>query len=173
MTAGKWAIAAMLVLGGLPRLAGADYWRYTTDSGSIAFTDDAKNIPQKYRASAENIAEQPLATYPRLTVVDPAATPTRRSVDAAAVPVFPWPAPQPPAYAAAPARNGQGDTRVSMDVEGVRIDVDADADSGEPITVDKRQWEDDDGNYFMHGPYMVPTTVIRRGDKPLAYIDER
>jgi len=173
MTARKWVIAAMLGLGLLPRVAAADYWRYQTDSGSTAFTDDAKNIPAKYRASAERIPEAPLSTYPRLSVVDPVRpAPTRNSVaDAPPVPVFPWPVAS--AAPAQPAGPVPPQDRVSLEVDGVRIDVDSEMGQDEPITVDKRQWTDDDGNYFQHGEYMVPTTVIRRGDKPLAYIDER
>ena len=174
MTAGRWMIAAMLALGLLPRVAAADYWRYQTDSGSTAFTDDAKNIPAKYRATAERIPEAPLATYPRLSVVDPTpARPTRNSVaEAPAVPVFPWPVAS-AAPAAQPPAPVPPQDRVSLTVDGVRIDVDPEMGQDEPISVDKRQWEDSDGNYFQHGEYMVPTTVIRRGDKPLAYIDER
>jgi len=173
MTAGKWMIAATLALGLLPRVAAADYWRYQSDSGSTAFTDDAKNIPAKYRASAERIPEQPLSSYPRLSVVDPVRpAPTPNGVgEAPAVPVFPWPvASAAPAVPPAPV---PPQDRVSMEVDGVRIDVDSELGQDEPISVDKRQWTDADGNYFQHGEYMVPTTVIRRGDKPLAYIDER
>jgi len=170
MTAGKWVIAAALALGLLPRVAAAEYWRYETDSGSTAFTDDAKNIPVKYRASAVKIAEEPLTTYKRLSVVEPIQPATPRSVgaDAAAVPVFPWPV---ASAAPAPARENHPTDRVSVDVEGVRIDVDPDQD--EPISIDKRQYTDADGSFIMHGDYMVPTTIVRRGDKPLVYIDER
>src|SRR5215831_12750105 len=92
MTAGKWLAAAILALGLVPRAAGADYWRYETDSGSTAFTDDAKNIPAKYRASAVKIAEEPLATYRKLTVVQKNAAPTPKSV---AAPLVAAPAPVP------------------------------------------------------------------------------
>jgi hypothetical protein len=172
MTAGKWVIAAMLGLGLVPRVAAADYWRYQTDSGSTAFTDDAKNIPAKYRDTAERIPERPLSSYPRLSVVDPVRpAPTPNGVAEAPVPVFPWPvASAAPAQPSAPV---PPQDRVSMEVDGVRIDVDSEMGQDEPISVDKRQWTDPDGNYFQHGEYMVPTTVIRRGDKPLAYIDER
>ena len=93
MKAGNWVIGAALALGFVPSPAAADYWRYETDSGSIAFTDDAKNIPAKYRESAKQIAEESLFTYPRLSIVQPDARPTPRGVadPNAAVPVFPWP----------------------------------------------------------------------------------
>jgi hypothetical protein len=171
MTARKWVFAALCGLALLPRAAQADYWRYQTDSGSTAFTDDAKNIPAKYRANAERIAEEPLSTYKRLSVVEP-VRPTQNSVASApAVPVFPWPvAAATPAEPPAPVAPQD---RVSLNIDGVRIDVDSELGQDEPISVDKRQWVDANGDYFQHGEYMVPTTVIRRGDKPLAYIDER
>jgi hypothetical protein len=171
MTAGKWVIAAALALGAVPQLAAAEYWRYETDSGSTAFTDDVKNIPAKYRASAVKIAEESLFTYKRLSVVDP-VKPTPRSVASAdAVPMSPSPTAAASIASAAPASDRHPEERVSIDVEGVRIDVDPDAD--EPLYIDKRQYTDADGNYIEHGGYMSATTIVRRGEKPLVYIDER
>jgi hypothetical protein len=169
MTAGKWVIAAALAIAGLPGIAGADYWRYETDSGSTAFTDDAKNIPAKYRDSAVKIAEESLFTYKRLSIVDPVkpATPSGVNAPNAAVPVFPWPAPVAAVAPSAP----QTSPRVSIDVEGVRIDVDPNQD--EPIYIDKRQYTNAEGDYIEHGGYMTPTTIVRKGDKELVYIDER
>ena len=79
MTAGKWLSAAALALGLMPGVAAADYWRYTTESGSLAFTDDVKNVPAKYKASAERIKEEKLESYHRLSIVD-SATATPRMV---------------------------------------------------------------------------------------------
>jgi hypothetical protein len=170
MTAGKWIVAATLALGVLPRIAAAEYWRYETDSGSTAFTDDAKNIPAKYRASAVKIAEESLFTYKRLSIVEPVQpTPSRVAPTAAAVPVFPWPV---GSAQVAPAGDNHPRDRVSVDVDGVRIDVDADS-SEEPIYIDKQQYTDTNGDYIDHNGFMPPTTVVRRGDKPLVYIDER
>lgn len=170
MTAGKWFITAALALGFVPSHARADYWRYETESGSIAFTDDAKNVPAKYRESAKQIAEEPLTTYPRLSVVQPDAyRPTPRGVadPNAAVPVFPWPV---PANAVAPQAH-EGSPRVSLDVEGVRIDVDPN--QSEPIYIDKRQYMTGDGDYIDHGGVNSATTIVRQGGKDLVYIDER
>lgn len=169
MTAGKWLSAAALALGLMPGVAAADYWRYTTESGSLAFTDDVKNVPAKYKASAERIKEEKLDSYHRLSVVD-SATAAPRMVGPKAISQ-----PEPTAsadaapVAAAPAEKRDG-AIVSLDVGGVKIDVDADSD--EPIYVDKQQYSDENG-YIDHNGYMAPTTIVRRGDKPLAYIDER
>ena len=170
MTAGKWLFAAALALGLLPRGAAADYWRYTTESGSLAFTDDVKNVPARYKASAERIPEAKLDGYHRLSIVD-SATATPRIVGPRVVSV---PEPSTDAVAAAPvapAAPKRDGAVVSLDVGGVKIDLNADGD--EPIYVDKRQYNDLDGNYIDHNGYMPPTTIVRRGDKPLAYIDER
>jgi hypothetical protein len=170
MTAGKWLVSAALALGFVPTLARADYWRYETETGSLAFTDDAKNIPAKYRAGAKQIAEESLFTYPRLSIVSPDAyRPTPRGVadPNAAVPVFPWPA---PAAGLAPQERDTS-PRVSIDVEGVRIDVDPNQE--EPIYIDKRQYVNGDGEYIDHGGVNSATTIVRQGDKELVYIDER
>ena len=171
MQAGKWVIGAALLLGLLPQAARAEYWRYETDSGSIAFTDDAKNIPAKYREHAQKIAEQSLDGYRRLSIVQKQPALTLKSV-----------APDPgyAGYAQAPMSNriatedmqpGQTIHRLGINVSGVQVDIDAD--SNEPIYVDKSQWVDREGDYFDHGGVMAPTTVIRQGGRTLAYIDER
>ena len=165
MTAGKWLSAAALALGLMPGIAAADYWRYTTESGSLAFTDDVKNVPAKYKASAERIKEEKLDSYHRLSVVD-SATAAPRMVGPK---VISQPEPV-AAEAPAPAPEKRDGAIVTLDVGGVKIDVDADSD--EPIYVDKQQYSDEDG-YIDHNGYMAPTTIVRRGDKPLAYIDER
>lgn len=170
MTGRSWFLAGLLAAGFVPGAASADYWRYETETGGIAFTDDAKNVPAKYRKSAVAVKEESLFTYPRLSVVEPIAPPTRAGVgaDAAAVPVFPWPVPA----GAAPVER-RPDERISLDVSGVRIDVDPGDEEDEPIHVSRRQYTDEDGNYIDHDGVNAPTTVIRRGDKTLAYIDER
>jgi len=164
MTAGKWLFAAALALGLMPGVAAADYWKYTTESGSLAFTDDVKNVPAKYKASAERIKEEKLDDYRRLSIVD-SATATPRMVGPKTTSQ-----PEPVAAAPAPAPEKRDGAIVSLDVGGVKIDVDADSD--EPIYVDKQQYSDENG-YIDHNGYMAPTTIVRRGDKPLAYIDER
>jgi hypothetical protein len=149
-----------------PRLAAAEYWRYETESGSIAFTDDPKSIPAKYRESAKAVKAESLFDYDRLSVVEPIRpAPAPAAAGTAPVPVFPWPVER----AAEPRRDVED--RVSLDVGGMRFDLEADED--EPITVERRQYTRPDGSYFEYGGITAPTTVIRRGDKPIAYIDER
>ena len=171
MSVRNWAAMAAFALALAPQLAAADYWRYETETGGVAFTDDPKNIPTKYQAGARAVREESLFDYGRLSVVDPvrASAPTRAGVapQAAAVPVFAFPVAQPDPRAAG------GGSSVSLNVGGMQINVEGDGDESEPLYVDRGQYMDLDGNYFDHGGIMSPTTIIRRGNKPLAYIDER
>jgi hypothetical protein len=171
MTVRNWVAAATLALALAPQLAAADYWRYETETGGIAFTDDPKGIPAKYKDGAVAVKEESLFDYARLSVVDPvpAAAPTRAGVapQDSAVPVFAWPVPQPQAPAA-----GAGSS-VSLNVGGLQMNIEGDGDEDEPLVVDRGQYQDMDGEFFDHGGITSPTTIVRRGDKPLAYIDER
>jgi len=175
MTRRNWIAVAILSLATLPQLAAADYWRYETESGGVAFTDDPKGIPAKYKASARAVKEESLFDYERLSVVDPVASrataPTHAGVARgdAAVPVFAWPVSEP----AAPARSAGSGSRVRINVGGTQIDVEGSEDEDAPLYVDRSQYLDLDGDYIDHRGIMSPTTIIRRGDKPIAYIDER
>ncbi len=50
-------------------LASADIYRYETDEGVLAFTDDVKRVPSRYQDSVERIAEASLFEYARVTIV--------------------------------------------------------------------------------------------------------
>ncbi len=66
------AVAVALVLAS-PSVAGELYsWR--TDDGSLAFTDDARKIPPRYRERARTQAAARLSGYERYTAKDPEAT---------------------------------------------------------------------------------------------------
>lgn len=70
-------IAGALVSGGLllaaaPAGAGTLY-RWVTENGTLAFADDAKRIPERYRAQAEEIQTEGLDGYERFTPTDGAA----------------------------------------------------------------------------------------------------
>ena len=56
---------------------------------------------------------------------------------------------------------------------GTQIYVESAEDDDEPLYVDRSQYMDLDDEYIDHRGIMSPTTIIRRGDKPIAYIDER
>jgi hypothetical protein len=66
------ALAAWLIAG--PVAAQTTYYVWQTDEGAHAFTDDAKAIPEAYRAQAQRRALRPLAGYAQLTPSDARAT---------------------------------------------------------------------------------------------------
>jgi hypothetical protein len=69
------ALAAMVVgsLAGGVATAGTLY-RWETEDGGIAFADDLKRIPERYRAKAEPVAMEGLSAYERYTPTDPNAS---------------------------------------------------------------------------------------------------
>jgi hypothetical protein len=75
------------------------------------------------------------------------------------------------AQTAAPAADAG--SSVSINVGGMQISVDGDEGDDEPLYVDRGQYEDLNGDYIEHGGIMSPTTIVRRGNKAIAYIDER
>ncbi len=65
-----WAaavIASAGMLGAAASPASAEIYRWTTDSGEIAFTDDVDRIPSRYREHATLQRELGLASYSRFT----------------------------------------------------------------------------------------------------------
>ena len=160
-TARIWLLVGALALVIAARVAEADYWTYETETGALAFTDDPKNVPAKYKDTAARMKSESLFDYDRLSVVEP----IRPAPTAAPAPVYRA------ERAEAPEPRPEIEDRVSLDVGGMRFDVEADED--EPIRVERRQYTDESGQYYEYGGITAPTTVIKRGDKPIAIIDER
>lgn len=130
-----------------PGLAAGDYYAYTTDEGTAAFTDDAKHIPARYREAAEQHPDQGLAEYPRSSFVVPGteAVATLASEEDLA----PEAAPTPGGIAleAAP---------------GVWLPAGA---GDAPVVVEP-------GYAWRDGVYR-PHTIVRRGDEIIAVIERR
>ena len=60
----KWTAALALVMA--PLQAGAEsVFRWTAEDGSVAYTDDAKRIPERYRPAAETIQTGGITSYKR------------------------------------------------------------------------------------------------------------
>jgi hypothetical protein len=71
----KWmqGMAVLAVVAyGVPASAQMLY-RWTTEDGSVAFTDDAKRVPERYRAAAQKVQTRGLSSYARYS---PAKTET-------------------------------------------------------------------------------------------------
>lgn len=148
-------LAAVLL--SAPLAASADYYSYVTESGTLAFTDDVKYVPARYRDAVEQHAYQPFASYPRLTPVPAGAT------FAPSEEVLADFTPEPAAETAGETQPGRP-TGLTIDAgPRTQIDFDAYADSDEPILVTRRVvWE--------RGAARTQT-VVRRGDETLAIID--
>ena len=150
----------------LPAAAGADLWRYETESGSVSFTDDFERIPRRYADKAVQIEDRSLADYERTTISEPGASieSAKTTIDLEALDAR-LAADSGTRGAAAAAGQGGGSGRVSIRLDdGIHLDVDADSD--EPIYVDH-------GQYLNRKGFLSPHTVVSRGGKPLIIIDER
>ncbi len=143
----------------LPALAHAELWRYETESGSVAFTDDAERIPARYAEKAVKLEDRSLQDYERTTISEPGA-----SIESA-VTTIDLEALDEEQAAATGSSEASSKQRVNVYVDG-RIQLDVEADSDEPIYVDKRQ-------YVLRNGILSPHTIVSRGGKTLIVIDER
>lgn len=57
-----------------PALALADYFTYQTENGTLAYTDELKRVPARYRDSAKRHLDQSFWNYSRLTPVPKGAS---------------------------------------------------------------------------------------------------
>ena len=57
----------------------AELWRFETDEGVVSFVDDAKKIPEKYRARAVKQEARGLDTYERATFAGAASDTSLRT----------------------------------------------------------------------------------------------
>src|SRR5262245_38724730 len=61
-------VAVLMLAAAMP--AAAEMWSWRTEDGGYAYTDDAKQIPARYRAQAKRVSQRSLGSYERLTVQD-------------------------------------------------------------------------------------------------------
>ena len=127
-----------------PAAAGADIFRYETEEGVIAFADELKRIPSRYRDRAERLPEKSLWDHPRLTIVE-----SRRDERVLSQPVLETPA------------EVETDTGRGLAFEvGPGLWMDLEANGDEPVRIEREfRWLD--GVLRAH-------TVVRQGDRVLA-----
>ena len=164
----KAVVVLAAVAFGLPLTGHAEYYSYTKENGTTGYADELRQVPERYRDSAKRHADQPLAEYPRLTASAPAPV---RAAPRCTVPC------DETSEVSGETRAQRGRT-VSDEISGGRegrvlliepapeVIVPVVEDDQEPVHVDRHvpRWADGRSRYF---------TIVRRGDKPLAYIDER
>jgi hypothetical protein len=78
----KWIFRSAFLPLGLVLTTGSsasagELYRWVTSDGTIAFTDDAKRVPQAYRGEARRSTAAPLHTFSRFTPVDAKAEAVR------------------------------------------------------------------------------------------------
>ena len=67
-----WTAAAVLAAGALPATAGP-LFHWTAEDGTVSYTDDAKRIPERYRAVAKEVPSKKLRGYGRYSPAKPEA----------------------------------------------------------------------------------------------------
>ncbi len=155
-----------------PALA-ADLYRWKTDDGGYAYTDDAKRIPERYRKTAKLISTGRLEGYDRYT---PGPTTTPESRDALSerlerlrafnVAYDQAHAGQPPAMAVA-AGEGSSAPSVRMNPkEGPSVEVGGRDDAG-PVIIEERRFR------IAEGIVTRTDTVVRQGDRVIAVVKPR
>jgi hypothetical protein len=142
---------------------GGTIYSWTTDDGDVAFTDDPKSIPERYRDQVRTRKSQPLADYERMTAQDPASTARYQEQLANRVlylRAFNEAASQAPTYI------DETVGQVQIDVGGVTLDVAAGY-SPDPIIVESVRVRASGQIASRHD------TVVRQGGRSLAIIRGR
>jgi len=165
-------LAAGFVLslaGSVKPVLAAELYRWTTDDGTIAFTDDAKRIPERYRKVAKKFSTGSLRNYARYT---PDRSSTKdselalaerldrlRATNAAAEGLPTASAPQP----TQPGRPKDPFVRVGPQGQPA-LEVPSNREGSGPLIVEQRR-------YRMDGGFVTRTdTVVRQGDDIIAVV---
>jgi hypothetical protein len=151
------AVAAALLA---PAAAFADLYRYETEQGTVAFTDDLERVPARYRASADRLESRELASYSRLTVVPRGAT---------YAPVEPFEVEEAEAAGESESEAAVAEPRPSVELGlGASDALELPLDSDKPITVRRNQWR-----YVVEEGlgYLKPFTVIEQDGEVIAEIE--
>ena len=148
----------------------ADLYRWKTDDGTVAYTDDTKRIPERYRKVAKKISTGTLRDYSRYT---PDRSSTKNSEVAlaervdrlratnAALDDHPT-APYPQLTQTGP-QNDSPLVRVGPQGEPA-LEVSSSRESSGPLIIEQRR-------YRMDGGFVTRTdTVVRQGDQIIAIV---
>ena len=153
-------LAMALVATALPLAASADHWRYETENGTLAFTDDVKQIPARYRASATQHTDRGLYEYARASISEKGA-----ARESAATRLPPEAGVGWTVNGDAPAQP-RGDARLRLSVgDGASIEVGGASHS--PVVVERRHYRTNSRGIVS------PHTVVLQDGKPVAIIENR
>ena len=161
-----WAVGLLVATLAVPAAAGAIY-KYETDDGGIAFTDDAKRIPAAYRERAETIEPQKLTEFERFTPMAPSAPAPYaarmgerlghlRDLNARVVTPDAVGAPQPAGPGGLAVRSGRDGQNVEAYLNpGL---------AGQPVVVETVRSRPDGSPVTRH------ITIVRQGDRVLSIV---
>ena len=159
------SVAGIVLLMALaaPAAAGTLY-KWTAEDGSVAFTDDSKRIPERYRSQVKTIETGGLDAFSRYTPEDSSAVASHRArLDARLQRLREGNRPTNALAAPAAAAGPSSETIVQVnDSTAVRIPVTA-ADEG-PIVVQEVRGKRKGSLFTIHD------TVVRQGDKVLLVV---
>jgi hypothetical protein len=146
----------------LPATVQAAWFHWVTEAGTVAYTDDADQIPARYRASAKRVTPKGLYSYPRLTVVKTDAAHARTGTGigtAAEAPVaVRYPQAYVERYPSLELAIG-GDDQISLPLG-----------SSERLSVQRNQWRYVEREGLG---YYKPFTVIEQNGRTVAEIEPR
>jgi hypothetical protein len=168
-----WTTAVALAAGTLPAAAGP-LFSWTAEDGTVSYTDDAKRIPERYRAGAKQVPAGKLDGYARLSPAEPAAQSEyvaqlterlarlralNRALDEDAA--YEAAAAAGYGYPGAPAEGPETLVRVGRDLQ-VRVPQTASASA--PVVVEDVRVRPDGSVFTTHD------TVVRQGDRILMVV---
>ena len=171
-----FALTLALVLLGAPggALAAERIYSWETEEGTLAFTDDPKQIPARYRGAATSRAREDLGRYPRASISDAASAVPHadrlarrlaylRNANGAVAIAAPGIPGQASSEAAFLVRTSGSSRGVSTQV-GFAVSEGPPGASPEPIVTDNVRVKPADSDATRH------ITVVRQGDKILSVV---
>ena len=151
----------LLVALATPALAGSIY-KWTTEDGSVAFTDDPKRVPERYRSQVKTIKTGGLDVYERFTPSDTSRqSEQRQRLDARLERLRELN--RPPRAALVPAPGVQPNIIIKTN-ERTAMTIPSDAQGGSPVIVEEIRVDDPDSIATRH------ITVVRQGDRVLSVV---
>ena len=149
-------------------LAGAAFagsvYRWTTDDGSVAYSDDAKRIPSQYRANAKLVRTGDLGSYARYTPAETRAASQERSLQLAERIERLRELNEAPTHAVSPARVSETHTILRLDNRASITIPNDRSGNAEPVIVEDRRVRDRNNISTTH------VTVVRQGDEILSVV---
>ena len=157
------SLAGIVLLAALatPALAGSLY-KWTTEDGSVAFTDDPKRVPERYRSQVKTIKTGGLDLYERFTPGDSSRQREQRQrLDERLERLRALN--RPPRTALVPAPGVQPQIMIKAD-QRTALTIPNDAEGEEPVIVEEMRVDDPDSIATRH------VTVVRQGDRVLSIL---